>query len=213
MFPLFLNLTDRLAVVVGGGGVGRRKATSLLAAQARVRLICLEPRPSEETAPGLKWLTEPYRDEHLAGAALVFAAATPEVNRCVIADARARGVWVNAADEPQAGDFFVPATVRRGDFIIAIGTGGAAPHLVQAVRQRLETEFDEAFGRWVALLGDLRPVVLTEVSDAEQRRVVFERLCRWEWLDRLRHEDAGLVGAAMRAEIQGLAVRAKHLVQ
>lgn len=197
MFPIFLDLTDRLAVVIGGGPVGRRKASAVLAAGGRVRLICLEPRPGEMDDPRLEWRTEAYTPEHLSGAALVFAAGPAELNAQVVADARARGVWVNAASEPATGDFFLPATVRRGDFVLAISSGGAAPALAQIVRERLEAEFDEAFGVWVSLLAELRPRVMERIAAPEQRQALLTVLCQWQWLERLRNEDVQSVRAAM----------------
>jgi precorrin-2 dehydrogenase/sirohydrochlorin ferrochelatase len=202
MFPLILNLTNRLAVVVGGGSVGRRKASAVLSAGGRVRLLCLEPRPANMDNSHLDWIKEAYAPHHLDGASLVFAAAPADVNARVVADARTRGLWVNAASEPSEGDFFLPAIVRRGDFLLAISTGGAAPLLAQTVRTRLETEFDAAFGVWVELLAELRPQVMERIADAEARKLVLTRLCQWEWLERLRREDANAVRTAMHATIE-----------
>src|SRR4051794_7784880 len=102
MFPVFIDLTNRLAVVVGGGPVGRRKTAALRRAGARVRLVCLEPRPAEMVDEGVDWLVESYAPHHLDGAALVFAAGPPALSERVVADARARGTWVNSASEPKA---------------------------------------------------------------------------------------------------------------
>src|SRR5262249_50843695 len=124
----------------------------------------------------------------------------------------ARGLWVNIADDPVTSDFFMPATLRRGDFTIAIGTGGGAPALAHEVRRRLGAQFDEAFGPWVALLAELRPLIQARIPDAGQRRALWRRLCAWEWLDRFRREDPAAVRAAMQAELQTLAEQAGPVI-
>jgi len=200
MFPIFLDLRDRLAVVVGGGAVGRRRAASLRAAGAGVRLICLEPRPSDEIDPGITWLVEPYTAAHLEGASLVIAAGPREVSARVVADARARGIWVNCASDAAAGDFQVPAVIRRGELLLALSTGGASPTLTGRLRQMLEAEFDDAYVRWVQILAELRPLVLERFAGPRQTEIL-DRLCRWHWLERLRCEDAASVRSDMLADL------------
>ena len=164
--------------------MGRRKAAALLDAGALVRLVCLEPRPNDCAH---SWLTAPYVAAHLEDAVLVIAAASPEVNQRIVGDAARKGVWVSSATQPKDGDFILPASVRHGDFVVAVSTGGVgAPDLAQAVRDRLAEQFDDAFAAWVALLAELRPLVLARGAESSERHAILERLCRWEWLERLR---------------------------
>jgi precorrin-2 dehydrogenase/sirohydrochlorin ferrochelatase len=194
-YPLVINLRDRLAVVVGAGAVGQRKIASLLEAGARVKAISLVfrgPPPNN-----LDLILESYAPHHLDGAALAFAAATPEVSARVVADAKARGILVNSADDPDSGDFLVPATIRRGDLLITVSTGGAAPAVAKLVRARLESEFDEAWDVWLALLAEVRGQVLDEVGDPELRRDLFARLADPSWLELIRTEGREAVKSAL----------------
>jgi precorrin-2 dehydrogenase/sirohydrochlorin ferrochelatase len=138
MYPVFLNLKKRLAVVVGAGPVGGRKVAGLLAAGATVRVVCLEQAP----IPGVEWITEPYRPEHLDGAALVFAAVNPEINAQVVADAQARGIWVCDAADGTRGDFHTPAVLRRGELVVAVGTGGKSPTVAVQLRDFIATQIN-----------------------------------------------------------------------
>jgi precorrin-2 dehydrogenase/sirohydrochlorin ferrochelatase len=197
VLPVYLKLNGRRVVVVGGGAVGRRKAAAARAAGASVRVIDPAPRPAELTDPGLEWVAEPYRPEHLAGAALVFAAATEEVNAAVAADAVARGVWVNSATRPEDGDFVLPATLAVGGLTVAVGTAGAAPALARRVRDRLAGQLDPAYADWVAVLDRVRRVVRDAVADEPTRRQLLDRFADWPWLDRIRREGPDAVFAAM----------------
>jgi siroheme synthase-like protein len=201
MFPLFLNLTGRRVLVVGGGAVGRRKAHALLDARAVVRLVCLEARPPDWTEPRLEWRREIYESHHLDDVCLAVAAATADVNARVVADARARGIWVSSATDPVQGDWVMPGVVRRGDLTLAISTGGRVPALTRALRERLEQEYDAVFGEWLALLAEARDLLRERIADADRRRAVLEGLCDFAWLDRLRREGLAAVRQALREAI------------
>lgn len=186
LFPLMVELAGKRVVVVGGGKVGQRKAAAARAAGAVV--VVVDPvAPADITAT--------YSPEHLDGAHLVFACATPEVNARVVADATARGVWVNSATDD--GTAILPAVVTRGDLTISVSTGGASPALARRVREKLEAEFDDAFAAWVQILAELRPVVLASVADRDRRRSLLDDLADWRWLDAIRAGGSAAVRAAM----------------
>jgi precorrin-2 dehydrogenase / sirohydrochlorin ferrochelatase len=198
LFPLFLDLTDKRVVIVGGGPVGQRKATQVY--QAGGLLTIVDP-----ALPASAYIiSEPYRPEHIADAHLVFACATPEVNARVVADAAARRIWANAATDPDAGDIFLPAVVRSGDLTIAVSTGGASPALARRIREKLEAEFDDSFDVWVNLLAEMRPLVLSSMSDAERRRALLDDLADWRWLDRIRTDGWTATREAMLDVVRSL---------
>jgi precorrin-2 dehydrogenase/sirohydrochlorin ferrochelatase len=205
MYPLLLNLDGRLAVVVGNSDAARRKARALFDAKARVRFVSEEKCTADGLTGRLEWICEPYRVEHLNGASLVIAAATPELNRRVIADAHARGILVNSAGEPEASDFVLPSTIRHGNFVLAIGTGGAAPALTQRIREQLELAFDKAFGEWVELLAEMRPIVRSKIADSERRAAVAHALSDWSWLEQIRANGSDRVRLDMLAAIDSWA--------
>jgi precorrin-2 dehydrogenase/sirohydrochlorin ferrochelatase len=201
--PVVLSLGGQTVLVVGGGRVGRRKASAAGAAGAAVRIVALEPRHAEFAEDGdVEWLTEPYDRVHLTGVKLAFAAGPPDVNRQVIFDASAAGVWACSATDPEDGDVVLPAAVRRGPFYVAVGTGGAAPAFARRVRERLEYQFDTTVGEFVGLLAEVRPIALAAVSDPAARRELLDRLADWPWLERLRRDGLAATRAAMWEEVR-----------
>jgi precorrin-2 dehydrogenase len=143
VYPVVLRLEGRRCLVVGGGGVARRKVEGLLAAGAVVSVVAPvvddELRAVAADAGDRLTIEErPYREEDLAGAWLAIAATDDaSVQQRVFDDGERAGVWVNAADDPDRCALFLPAVHRRDPVIVAVSTQGSSPALAGWLRDRL----------------------------------------------------------------------------
>ena len=200
LYPLFLDLAGRRCLVVGAAAVGWRKTIGLLDAHAAVVVVS----PDEPWVPGVEWIQAEYAPAHLDGMSLVIAAAPPEVNARVVADAKARGIWVNSASDPENGDFILPAVRRAGRIEIAVGTQGAAPALAARIADEMQTQLDTSWLVLVDFLAGLREDIKQRVPPGV-RPDLLRRLSEPAWADRIREVGAPETYRAMRALVDAAA--------
>ncbi len=158
-FPIFLELSGRRALVVGGGEVGERKADPLRKAGAAVD-FCTGFDPV-----------------CLRGCAIAVGAGAPEEQlRALFAEASRLGIPVNCVDRPELCSFITPAIVDRDPLTIAISSGSAAPVLARLLRARIESLVAPAYGRLGALADAFKAETRRRLPDVLRRRRMLERV-------------------------------------
>jgi uroporphyrin-III C-methyltransferase/precorrin-2 dehydrogenase/sirohydrochlorin ferrochelatase len=136
-YPLFLDLSDRRVVVVGGGRVALRRAADLLAAGAEVSVVA----PALE--PGLTELDvviehREFAPADLDGAWLALACTDDAiVNSTVAVAAESRGIWCVRADDAERSRAWRPASSQVDDVTVAVSAGGDPTRAV-ALRNAVE---------------------------------------------------------------------------
>jgi len=184
LFPIFLKITARPCIVIGGGNLAEAKVESLQAAHAKVTLIAPQAgaRIVDLAAAGeIEWQQREYAKGDLAGSFLVVAATdVPAVNRAVYAEAIEQNILCNAVDDPPFCDFYFPSVVRRGDLQIAISTAGASPALAQRLRKEINAQLPLDAGDWLTDLGNLRREVVQMEPLNEERKWLLHQLAQRE---------------------------------
>ncbi|HKD45796.1 MAG TPA: bifunctional precorrin-2 dehydrogenase/sirohydrochlorin ferrochelatase, partial [Candidatus Angelobacter sp.] len=107
---------------------------------------------------------------------VIACTASEDVNRAVYEEATSYGALVNAVDDPDHCSFYAPAVVSRGDFQIAVSTGGHSPALAQQVRQELEKKYGPEYGPWTTWLGRARALLRQALPPGEGRRQMLHLL-------------------------------------
>jgi siroheme synthase-like protein len=150
-------LQGRRVVVVGGGPVAASKLAALQAAGAHVVVVAPEVCDAIRLA-GVDVLDRPFEPSDLDDAWFVVAAAPPDVNRAVAAEAEHRQIFVNAVDDPSNATVYLGGVVRRPGVTLAISTEGAAPALAGLLREALDHMLpdDLTLREWNARARDIR---------------------------------------------------------
>lgn len=139
-FPLFIDLTDRPVVVIGGGVIASRRIAVLKQFGCRVTVISptLNLRPEQ-----LTWLARPYAAGDLEGAVLAVAASNDRaVNHAVWEEATARGIPISVADREEECSFYFPAICTGSGLVAGVVSTGKDHHktarAAKAIRRTLE---------------------------------------------------------------------------
>lgn len=206
LYPVFLDLTDRPVVVVGGGAVATERAGRLAAHGARVTLVSpdITPALAEMVADGrvARHHARAYASGDLDGAVLVVAATSDrQVNQQVRDHALAAGAQVNVADDPAGSTAVIPALVRQGDLALAITTGGASPVVARRIRQDLEQRFGPGWAGLLALLAEARDDLVAATPDIAERRRRVEALLDSGVVDRIADEGPDACRHQVRAAL------------
>ena len=118
-YPAFIDVKDRICVVIGGGDFGEEKVVKLLECDASVRVISthVNESVSEMAEKGIiEWLRRTYQAGDLSDAFIAIAADNPEdVNLQIAEEATERNVPLNVVDVTHLCTFIAPSGARRGE--------------------------------------------------------------------------------------------------
>jgi precorrin-2 dehydrogenase len=173
-YPVLVELEGRRCVVIGSLPVREGKVEGLLAGGATdVLVVATDPADrleGLELLDGVHVVRRARYSADFTGAFLVIAHDPDPAVRASIADAaRAAGALVNMVDDISSCDWAAPAIVRRGELLLAIGTGGAAPALSRKIRERLQDEFGPEWAEVLRVLREVREETLPSLPDLRDR--------------------------------------------
>ena len=190
MIPLFVDCSDKLVVIFGGGNVAGRKAAyfsgkSHLTVVSRSfvpqfnSLQCTRVELDLDSISDLK-LLDLIRYAFL----VITAVSDPEINNRIGRLCKAMGILFNNADG-ESGDVVLPAVTGGDHYTIAISTAGASPAVSRFIREQIEDEFP-ALDAMIALQKRLREELKKTEPDQAKRNAILRNVLNdhavWEQL-------------------------------
>lgn len=204
--PVFMKISGRHCVVVGGGDVALRKVMALRKAEGKVLVVSPELNAgliALYQAGDISHLAEKYTANCLSGAVLVIAATDVEaVNAAVSRDCQALNIPINAVDAPALCTFTMPSIIDRSPLVIAISSGGAAPVLARLLRAKLEALIPASYGRLASIAAGFRQLVKDKFVDTQSRRIFWENILSGPIAERVFTGQDALAAEELAAAIQ-----------
>lgn len=150
-FPMFVDISEKRAVVIGGGKVAARRVETLLLFTENITVIA--PEISEEIDKAVKerkihWIPLSVQDadekEILCHADLVFAATNDSVCNERIADmCKEYKIPVNVSHRKELCDFYFPAVVVQDHVVAGITASGLNHGEAKQARIKIEKALKE----------------------------------------------------------------------
>lgn len=197
-FPMFVDMTERECLIVGGGNVAYRKMIVMLDFGAKVTVvaedICDELRKltiddiASEDKTGsytankenrITFIKRRFERKDCDGMEMVIAATDDNALNHEIAEyCKANGIMVNAVDQKADCSFIFPSYIKEKNLVAAFSSGGNSPVLTQHLKGKEQEILTPFLGELNEYMGQIREKVIAQYdTEAERKRVFKEILC------------------------------------
>jgi uncharacterized protein len=163
LFPIFLKTETSRFLIVGGGKVGLEKTLTLLKQNPDVAITIVSPELHPDLSAvialnqNVEVILREFEPQDLNQADFVIiATANTTLNKGIREQAKAKGLLVNAADQPALCDFYLGSIVNKGSLKIAFSTNGKSPVLARRLREYFEQVIPDEIDISIDQLNTLR---------------------------------------------------------
>lgn len=186
-FPMFVDLSEKPCLIVGGGKVACRKVKVMLDFGAKVRVVAkeisqelryLERTLADSEGPKLMEIKrKSFEEKDCDGIGFVIAATDDKaLNHEIAQYCKVQGIMVNAVDQKEDCSFIFPSYVKEGNLIAAFSSGGNSPVLTQYLKEKEVEILTPFLGDLNEAMGRLRQKVLSEYDEENKRKEVLKEI-------------------------------------
>lgn len=153
-FPMFVDLSDKEILIVGGGKIALRRIKALLRFASDITVIAPEvEKEVKELADDRKihllmrgFCSQDIIEPEGKNWDIVLAATNQhELNENIVTLCRKQRIPVNTADRKEACDFYFPGLVEVDGVIFGISSGGKNPEKVRRAREIIEEKIKKIY--------------------------------------------------------------------
>lgn len=172
-FPLCINLEDKRFLIVGYGRIAKRKLKAISEFTSNIKIITKDPT-EEKLGKGIEIVNKCFDEKDLEGVDFVITATGSRAqDEAVVASCKAKGIPVNAADDRDECDFFLPGIIKRGDLVVSVSTSGKSPAYSKHLREQIEDIIPENIEKMLDIMGELRKSLPSKVESQKERSLVY----------------------------------------
>ena len=185
-FPFYVDITDKLWIIVGGGTIALHKIKILLEFGATMTVIApdvqedireLHRQGEQSKQYKIELRERAFEDSDLLKADYVIAATDDnQLNSRIAELCRAQNKLVNVVDVKEECSFIFPSIQKKENLVVAVSTGRNSPALAAKLKKDLETAIPDYYGTFNELLGEYREYIKQKIADPKMRKQLYQEL-------------------------------------